>query len=434
MSNLLKNKKARNWGIVLGIFIALLLAGWTLTSASASRENARADNNEGKVISLEVAETIETSGSLAAQPFAALTWKTSGVVAKVNVKPGDTVKADDILLTLQPSSTSASIVSAQADLVSAQKNLEDLLHSDTDLARAVIALREAQEAYDEAAEWRKELNGKITIQQIKYVKFHGKTIPKVVEREDYADAETIAKADEDLALAKAQLEDAQRDYERLKDGPNAQDVLAAQARVDAAQATVNALSIIAPFDGQVLSVDDRAGDSVNTGELSVNLADLSHLYVETQVDESDIAKVKLGNQVSATLDALPGVTFTGQVTAINPVGKVVSGLVKYSVRIELDEVDEGVFLPLGTTVNVVIHIRDAEATLAVPITAIQNDSEGEYVWVIQNDGSVKRVDVVSGTIIGDKVVVSGNLKEGDRLQIIHESSFTAPNPFGGSSQ
>jgi len=223
--------------------------------------------------------------------------------------------------------------------------------------------------------------------------------------------------------------------DRLKNGPTADDIAAAQAKVDAAQATVNSLYIIAPFDGKVLSVQQRAGDVANTDDLSVNLADMDHLYVETQVDESDIAKVKLGNQVEATLDALSGVTLTGTVTAINPVGAVVSGLVKYTVRIDLDKVTETVFMPLGTTVNVVIQVKEATASLAVPITAIQNDASGEYVWVIQSNGSTKRVDIVGGSIVGDQVVVTGNLKVGDRLQLGQTTNTNQGprGPFGGGN-
>ncbi len=95
---------------------------------------------------------------------------------------------------------------------------------------------------------------------------------------------------------------------------------------------------------------------------------------------------------------------------------------------------DGMFLPLGTTANVVITIKADTATLVVPITAIQNDGQGEFVWVIQSDASTKRVDVVSGAIVGDQVAVTGDLQEGDRIQLVSESSFAAPNPFGGGEQ
>ena len=94
---------------------------------------------------------------------------------------------------------------------------------------------------------------------------------------------------------------------------------------------------------------------------------------------------------------------------------------------------EDIFLPLGTTANVTIQVGDANTALAVPIVAIQNDSAGEYVWVIQSDGSTVRVNVLGGSIVGDLVVVTGDLSEGDRVQLARESSFKAPNPFGGGN-
>ncbi|MBI3151276.1 MAG: efflux RND transporter periplasmic adaptor subunit [Chloroflexi bacterium] len=432
--NLFKNKKTRAWSIAVVVILVGTL-GWTMFGSSNT--SADAASAEAFVVSLNVAETVETSGSLEAQPFASLAWKTGGVVEQVNVQVGDFVKEGDILAELQPSSTSASIVAAQADLVNAQKKLDDLLKSGTDLAQAAIDLKDAQEAYDDAVYYLRYLNNDTKIPQTLY------TAELVQTRNGWeykyetdnfkgpAPEDWIIEAENDLALKKAQMEDAQREYERLLAGETSLDVKAAQAEVEAAQTSVNSLYILAPFDGEVLSVDDLAGDTVNSGELSVNLADLDHLYVDTQVDESDVAKVKLGNQAQATLDAMPGVTLTGKVAAINPVGEVVSGLVKYKVRIDLDKVEGDMFLPLGTTTNVVIQVGDSAATLAVPITAIQNDSIGEYVWVIQSDGSTARVDIVSGSIVGDLVAVSGDLKEGERVQSIRENSFSAPGPFGG---
>ena len=99
-----------------------------------------------QVVSLNLAETVEASGSLEAQPSATLLWNTSGVVEEVYVKAGDQVKAGDVLMKLKTTSVDASIISAQADLVTAQKDLDDLLSSsDTDLAQAVIDLKDAQE-------------------------------------------------------------------------------------------------------------------------------------------------------------------------------------------------------------------------------------------------------------------------------------------------
>ena len=427
--NFVKNKKARNWGILV---ISVLVIGALVWYYSSAKADTATVNTEATVESLSLAETVEASGSLAAQPFASLEWKTGGVVGDVNVKSGDFVKTGDVLLALQPSSTSASIVSAKADLIQAQKDLETLLKSDTDRAQAAIDLQDAKDAYKKAKDWRVSLNGKIWLKNTTYKYVFGRQILGERSYRGYADAGTIADADRDLALKMAELEDAQRTNDRLMDGPNSQDVLAAQAKVDAAQATVNSLNIIAPFDGQILSVENHTGDTVNAGDLSINLADMNHLYVVAQIDESDIAKVKVGNKVTATLDAVPNLTLTGKVTAVNPVGEEVSGIIKYEVHIDLDKVADGTFVPLGTTVDTVIQVKEASTALAIPITAIQNDDKGEYVWLIKEDGSTTRVDVVGGSIVGDLVTVTGDLKEGDRISTVQSSGNGGPGgPFGG---
>ncbi len=434
-----KNKKIRN-GLfaLLAVAVIATVAFQVMSPATAS---ASTSATQEKVVALEVAQTIEASGSLDAQPFAALSWNTSGTVEKVNVQPGDQVQAGDVLMTLQTLSVSSSIISAQADLVNAEKDLDDLLNSsDTELAQAVIDMRDAQEAFDKADNYLKYLQTSQKVPQTEtraYIEHKRNSWQYVYKTKTFkgpAPEDWIIEAENDLALKKAELEDAQYTYDRLKDGPNAQDILAAQAKVDAAQATVNSLYIIAPFDGQVLSVESHVGESVDTGQLAVNLADMSHLYVEAQVDESDVANVKAGQQVDVTLDALPGAALTGQVMAINPVGEEVSGLVKYNVRIDLDAVEDQSFIPLGTTANVTIHVKDATASLAVPITTIQNDANGEFVMVLQNNGSTKRIDVISGVIVNDLVVVNGDLVEGQIVLSNNASSFTAPNPFGGGGQ
>jgi RND family efflux transporter MFP subunit len=338
------------------------------------------------------------------------------------------VKAGDILVNLQPSSTSADVAGAQADLMEAQKELEDLLNSSTDLAQASIDLKEAQEDYDKKLYYVNYLNDPTNAPFVDTNLYMEETRQGGYEyrystREfRQPSASTLAEANNNLALAAGELYDAQHAYDLLKAGADSPDAMAAQAKVDAAQATVNQLSIMAPFDGHVLSVDSYVGDLVSTGDLSVNLADMDHLYLQAKVDESDIAKIKLGNSAEATLDALPGITLYGTVTAINPVGVADAGLVKYTVRIDLEKVEEGILLPLRTTANVVILTKEVVSSLMVPLTAIQRDDQGEYVLVIQGESSTKRVDVVGGEVDGNLIVVTGDLKVGDRIQLLQDTS------------
>ncbi len=428
--SLFKSKKSRTWAIAALAVIALVWFGANSSSADASQANTVDDV---KVISMEVAQTVEASGTLDADPFASLKWKTAGVVDEVYVKAGDTVHEGDVLMTLRPTSVSANILNAQADLVNARKALDDLKNSETAQAEASIALDQAQDDYDKAKDYRDSLDEKITIKTVQMVDqvtpYGTVTVPNVTTRKVYADDETKADADKKLALAAAKLDDAQRLYDRLKDGPNADDMAAAQARVDAAQATVDSMSIIAPFDGQILWVENKPGNEVNAGTLAASMADCKHLFVEAQVDESDIANVKLREQVEVTLDALPGTKLTGSVEAVNPVGQSVVGIVKFTVRVALDPVDSKTFLPLGATADVTVQVGEPTPVLAVPLNAVQNDSAGEFVWLVQSDGSVQRVDIVSGDIVGDHVVVAGNLHDDDTIRPVYGNSVSIP--FGG---
>ncbi|HEX2995874.1 MAG TPA: efflux RND transporter periplasmic adaptor subunit [Anaerolineales bacterium] len=434
MLNALKNKRIRNLAMIGVVIVAvILLAGQTFLSSKAQTTT----NVTGKVVSVMAAKNVESSGSLKAQPFASLTWETGGVVEEVYVKAGDQVKAGDVLMKLNVASVDASVFSAQADLENAKKDLDDLLiSSDEDLAQATIDLKDAREAYDQAASYLKYLQTSPKVRQT-YTKlyydderFGWETVYKTRVFKARAPEDWIIDAENDAALKKAQLEDAQRAYDRLKDGPNAQDVTIAQARIDAAQATVDSMSIIAPFDGQVLYVESQPNDVVTTDSVALNMANPDHLYIETQVSESEIASVKVGEPVTATLEAVPGLKLTGRVAAISALGKEEAGSVEYTVRIDLDPVKDESSLPLGSTASVTIQAEKATKSLAVPITVIQNDSQGEYVLVIRENGSTKRVDVVGGVIVGDLVTVSGNLKEGDALTTLPANN-AMPMPGSG---
>ena len=137
----------------------------------------------------------------------------------------------------------------------------------------------------------------------KYIYLPGKTkrIPILKKvRVDKADDETIAKSEQDLALAKAQLDDAQREYDRLAGG-NKSEIAAAQARVDAAQATLNLARVISPFSGTVTESYPLPGDQVAAGATAFRLDNLSSLLVDVQVSEVDINSVSLDQPVTLNL-------------------------------------------------------------------------------------------------------------------------------------
>lgn len=246
------------------------------------------------------------------------------------------------------------------------------------------------------------------------------------------DAIELSKAEAEVAVAEAKLAEAQEKLDEFLNGADPADVAAARARVQAAQATVDQLVLKAPFDGEVLVVNYRLGDLVSTAQTAVVLANRSELYVDVQVDETEVARLQTGDTVTLTLASLVGSELTGAVQNINPVGQTISGLVKYTVRVSV-AAQGRTDIFLGGTANATI-VTDIQAdVLAVPLDAIQNDAEGEYVNRVNADGTKTRINLRSGALEDDLVTVSGGgLQKGDKVELITPQPVNAvPGPFGG---
>ncbi|MGH7462527.1 MAG: efflux RND transporter periplasmic adaptor subunit, partial [Longimicrobiales bacterium] len=232
-----------------------------------------------------------------------------------------------------------------------------------------------------------------------------------------------------VAVAEANLADARQTLDELLNGANPDDIRKAELNVQAAQAALDALTLRAPSAGEALVINYQPGDSVSQSEVAVVLADRSQIHVEATIDESDISQVALDDQVVLTFDALPGLTLSGAVAYINPVGETVQGLVKYTVRVDAEATDPRVLLGMTANVNIVTAVQ--EGALAVPLDAVQLDEQGEFVNRITAMGAVERVNVVSGQVQEDVVVVTGDLKPGDTVQLIEPQPTNNGGPFGG---
>jgi multidrug efflux pump subunit AcrA (membrane-fusion protein) len=457
--------------VVILVFAFLLGACSTTTSKSAS--------SVGVVKSVSVTDTVATSGSLSADKLTTMKWGTGGVVEKVNVKVGDKVKINDILAGLRADSVVSDIATGQSDLATAQRDLQDLLDSNTSLAQAQLDVINARAdvetaqnnldglAYPRASDTLiKQTQAKIWDAQ-KVLTLANKAYKEVQHNPDgdasktagllaltnaqlnlntltatynwYTAKPTQADFDEakaKLDVARAALEDARRKRDNVKGGADPLKLAAAQAKVTAAQATVNTMYIIAPFDGEVISVQAGVGNSAANGDSGVELVDRNTLKVETLVDETSISSVSVGNAAEITMDSLPGEALTGKVARINRIGSTVNGLVKYTVVVSIDPTDKPVLF--GAVANVTITTGAPHAMLAVPVGAVQTDSTGEYVILIKTDGSTQRVVVTSGDLVDTLVTITttGELKEGDKVQVgatssSSSSSSTNSDPGGG---
>jgi HlyD family secretion protein len=427
----MKNFIANNKRVLLFIsVIVVLVAIFIVTSQDINA--AAKDMYQTEVAARgNISAVVGATGTVRAVQSATLTWETSGIVETVNVKLGDTVSGDEVLASLIQSSLSQNIILAEADLVSAEQALDDLLNSSTDQANAVIALREAQDAYDDAVEYRESLEGKIDIQYVVWV--NGQ--PKAKYRKGYADEEEKAKVDEDVALKKGQLEDAQRAYDRLKDGPNEQDIAAAEARVAAAKATLNQAIITAPFSGVITDASVLPGDQVAMGELAFEVDDISHLQIDVEVSEVDINSVSVGQEVTVNFDAVQNKDYFGEVVSVAGSGVETAGSVNFKVTVEITDVDEQI--KPGMTAAVLIQVRNVEDALLVPNRAVRVVDGERVVYVLGEDGTLTTGEVRLGATSDTySEVVGGDLEEGDTIvlnppAIIEFGPGSSGGPGGG---
>jgi HlyD family secretion protein len=154
--------------------------------------------------------------------------------------------------------------------------------------------------------------------------------------------------------------------------------------------------------------------------------------VQALVDESQVAQIKVGDPVTLTMNAVPGLTLPASVTYIDAVGTTSQGLVKYTVQVDTTKSDPRVLL--GMTTNVLIVTDRKAGQLAVPLQALQYDTDGEFVNTVASDGvTLTRVPVVSGQIQGSYIVVSGTLKSGEQVElpVLQAASTSANGGFGG---
>jgi HlyD family secretion protein len=410
----------RTW-IIIGV-VAVILLFVVISFARPNNEPALFETVA--VERGDLAAYVGATGSVRARQTATLSWQTNGIVGDVNAVIGDRIERGFVLSSLDKATLSQSIILAEADLVNAQKALDELLVSNTALLEAEKAVDKAEEAYQKAYNWRMELNGKMDIKEFYYDQF-GEL--KLKEYKGYASPETIADADRDLALAESKLEDARREYERLQEGPDSDEVAAARARVAAAEATLNLAKLIAPFDGTITQASPVVGDQVSPGTVGFRIDDLSSLLVDVQVSEVDINNVVAGQDATLVFDAILGKTYTGKVTEVGQAGDTIQGVVSFTVTVELTDADEQVKPGMTTAVNIITE--QVKNTLLIPNRAVRLVN-GERVVYIQKDGMPTPVTITLGASSDTmSVLTSGDIKEGD-LIILNPPSVNG-GPFGG---
>ncbi len=213
----------------------------------------------------------------------------------------------------------------------------------------------------------------------------------------------------------------------------------AQLSVQNAMDALENYTITAPISGTVIEKKFKAGDTIDSNQLSAAngalaiLYDMSSMTFEMKVDEQDINKIQLGQQVTVTADAVEGKTFTGVVDKININGTTVNGQTNYPITVLMNET-EG--LKPGMNVSASVIVDQAGTVLCIPVDAVNRGSGKPVVTVapaeaLDENGNVadpsllQQREVTLGRNDTDNIEIIEGIAEGEVVVWINETS----NPF-----
>jgi multidrug efflux pump subunit AcrA (membrane-fusion protein) len=168
--------------------------------------------------------------------------------------------------------------------------------------------------------------------------------------------------------------------------------------------------IRAPFSGVVAKLNVKTGDSASSGSAVATLITRQKI-AEISLNEVDVAKVKVGQKVTLTFDAIENLNITGEVTEIDALGTVTQGVVNYSVKIGFDTQNERVKSGMSVSATIITEVR--QDVLLVPDAAVKSNGE-QYVEMLENN--VPRNQTVETGLSNDTMTeIKNGLKEGDNV-------------------
>jgi len=386
--------------ILLGL--TLILGGVAFFSLRGiGRTPAKIDPEKlAAVERIDLVRSVVATGKIQPVTQVEIKSKASGIILKLPVNVGDTVKAGQVICELDQNDLQPKLRQAQAALSMAQAALKS---AQADYARNKV----------EAA---------------------GPDLPFL--KHDVERADEMFKAN---LIAQNAREDAEKNYQM---GVNKQQqaevnlgvtnaaIARAEAQVEQSRASLSQseedlrnATIVSPIDGVVLSRDREVGDAVSSilvmgsgATLVMTVGDLREVYVKGKADESDIGKVYLGQSARITVEAFKDLKFAGKVTKISPMGVEKDNVTTFEVRVSISNKSRKLLATM--TANAEIVLEERKGVLAIPEGAIiykkDRSTEVEIPDATAQTGK-RRVPVTTGISNGSKTEVAKGLSQGQQV-------------------
>jgi HlyD family secretion protein len=353
-----------------------------------------------KVERLDLVRSVVATGKIQPVTEVEIKSKASGIIQKLPVNVGDTVRKGQVICELD-----------QNDLLPALRQQQAALHV------AEASLKSARADYERYK-----------------VDAEGRDVPFLKR-----DMERARKMFENKLIAQNTRDDTEKNYEIAlqKQESAAANLLTAAAAITKAQAALeqqqaavsqaeenlNNATIVSPMDGVVLSRDSEIGTAVSSilvlgsgATLIMTIGDLNEVYVKGKVDESDIGKVYLGQPARITVESFKDQKFDGRVTKISPMGAEKDNVTTFEVRVSIS--NERHILKALMTANAEIVLEEHKHVLAIPEGAVlynKDKSTAAQLPDPTNEKGVRKVAIVTGISNGAKTEIVKGLTEGQQV-------------------
>lgn len=424
-----KPQKKWRWTLPLVAVVVLVGAGGLYTASHRTASGPDLSKLTVPVQTQGLTVRIEASGSVVPISTVNVSPKSSGRLAALYVDQGNQVKAGQIVARMDSETLKAKLAQVKAQLTQAKAGYEKVRtgtrREEIGRARAQVAAAQAQADLNrERAERYRSLarTGAISQDQL----------DEVLSGE---------------RSARANLQEAQQQLQKLTAGSRSEDVESAAAQVEAARAQValdqtqlDDTVIRAPFDGIVTQkyatvgaiVTPSTSASTTASATSTSIVALaSELEIKVNVPETDIAQVKNSQRVEIVADAYPDRTFAGRVRLIAPEAVVEQNVTSFQVRVQL--VSGQSELRSGMNVDVTFIGEPVPDALVVPTVAIVTRQGKTGVLVADEQGKEQFRAVTLGlTQDGQSRVLKG-LRQGERV-FIDFPGGKAPSGFGNGNR
>jgi len=355
--------KFKNIGIIVLILGLLFAIAYFVRTNSTSA----IEYDTTTAFTSSIQKTSVVTGKVIPEDEVEIKPQLNGIIQQILVEEGDVVQNGALIAVIKVVPDERSVYGAQSQVNGARLNVQN-------------AERQMERA--------KELFAK-----------------QIISQQEYEDRSLS------FNTAKENLKAAENDLEIIRNGSVS------------GSSTANT-NIRATVSGTILEIPVKLGDQViaannfNAGTSVAIIADLSKMIFEGKVDEAEVGKLEVGQDLKISMAAIPEKEFEAKLKFVAPKGTEEGGAVQFKIEADVT-LDENSFVRAGYSANAIMSIGQKENILCINESLLQFNriTDKPFVEILKEDGSFVTKDVEVGISDGINVEILKGVKEGDKIKV-----------------